>query len=242
MVVSGAAQLAILGIVIPVWPVSAVAGMKAALAIAGSLAISAGTHFFLWPRSNCTAFVAALQLQCEHTARCLDALSAFLVQPDTRSRRQASMEHARVRNAVAFNQHLIDQGMTAPVLEAVRPVIRCMYDALECLAILYRTAAALSQLNSGVEVVRAEVASGLREFAAGFQAHREPLSNAAMLGELQRAAAYAPVQSDDERLFLIGTVFWMRRMDAVYRQFAREIAALAAEIIPQQLDDCHRLD
>jgi hypothetical protein len=92
-------------------------------------------------------------------------------------------------------------------------------------------------------VVRAEVASGLREFAAGFkELHREPPSSAAMLGDLQRAAAYAPVQSDDERLLLMGTVFWMRRMDVVYRQFAPEIAALPAEIIPQEQADCHPLD
>jgi hypothetical protein len=243
MLIAGWAHLAILVVVILVSPVVAVVGVKAAIAVVGSFTISAGTHFFLWPRSNCTAFVAALQLQCEHTARCLDALSAFLVEPDTRSRRQACMEHVRVRNAVAFNQHLIDERMTAPVLEAVRPVIRCMYDALECLAILDRTAAALSVLNSATEEVRAAVASGLHEFAARFQElHREPPSTAVMMGDLQRAAAYAAVQSDDERLLLIGTVFWMRRMDAVYRQFAREIAALPAEIIPQQQTGCHRLD
>jgi hypothetical protein len=235
MLIGVAVQVAILAVVILVSPVPAVVGLKAALAIAGSLAISVGIHFFLWPRSNRAAFVAALQLQCEHTARCLDALSTFLVEPNIRSRRQACVEHACVRNAVAFNQHLIDERMAAPVLEAVRPVIRSMYDALECLAILDRTAAALSLLNSGTENVRAEVASGLREFAARFQElHLEPASTAAMLGGLQMAAASAPVQSDDERLLLIGTVFWMRRMDAVYRQFAREIAALPAEIIPQQ--------
>jgi hypothetical protein len=235
MLIGVAVQLAILAVVILVSPVPAIVGMKAALAIAGSLAISVGIHFFLWPWSNRAAFVAALQLQCEHTARCLDALSAFLVEPNIRSRRQACMEHARVRNALAFNQHLIDERMAAPVLEAVRPVIRSMYEALECLAILDRTAAALSLLNSVTENVRAEVASGLREFATGFRdLHREPPNSAGLLGCLQMAAASAPVQSDEERLLLIGTVFWMRRMDALYRQFAREIATLPAEIIPQQ--------
>jgi hypothetical protein len=235
MVIASATQFALLGMVILVSPVPAVAGVKAALAIAGSLAVSAGIHFFLWRRSNIAAFIAALQLQCEHTARCLDALSAFLVEPDIRSRRQACMEHARARNAVAFNQHLMDERMAAPVLEAVRPVIRCMYDALECLAILDRTAAVLSLLNSGTGEMRAVVASGLREFAARFHhSHREPPSTVAIMGDLQMAAAYAPVQSDDERLLLLGTVFWMRRMDAVHRQFVREIAALPAEIIPQE--------
>jgi hypothetical protein len=234
MVMAGAAQFTILGIVILVSPVAVIAGVKTALAIAGSLAISAGIHFFLWPRSNIAAFIAALQLQCEHTARCLDALAALLVEPDVRSGRQAYLEHARARNAVAFNQHLMDERMAAPVLDAVRQAIRCMYDALECLAMLDRAAAALSLLGSGAEV-RAVVASGLREFAAGFQElHREPQSTTAMMGDLQMAAACAPVQSDDERLLLFGIVFWMRRMDAVHRQFTREFAALPAEIIPQQ--------
>jgi hypothetical protein len=88
-----------------------------------------------------------------------------------------------------------------------------MYDALECLAVLDKTAAALSRLRFGTETVRGQVASALREFAARFQdPHCDPPGAAALLG----------------------AVFWMRRMDAVQRQFAREIAALPSEIITQK--------
>jgi hypothetical protein len=234
MLMAGTAQMAILGIVVLVSPVSAAVGLKALPSIAGAVAISGGVYFFLWPRSNMAAFLAALQLQCEHTAHCLDALSACLLEPSVWLRREACLERERVRNAVAFNQQLVDDRMAAPVLETVRPVVRCMYDVLECLAVLDKAAGALSHLNSASCNARAGVAAGLHEFSARFrELRREPSSPPAILGDLQAEATGVPVETGYERLLLFGTLFWMRRMDAVQRQFERELASLPADIIPQ---------
>ena len=132
-----------------------------------------------------------------------------------------------------FEDDFLDR-MAAPVLETVRPVVRCMYDVLECLAVLDKAAGALSHLNSASCNARAGVAAGLHEFSARFrELRREPSSPPAILGDLQAEATGVPVETGYERLLLFGTLFWMRRMDAVQRQFERELASLPADIIPQ---------
>ncbi len=233
MAMAGVAQFVVLGIVVLLSPVSAGGAVKAVTAMTGAFAISAAIYFFLWPRSNLAAFMAALHLQFEHTARCLGALSARLTEPDVGSMRAACRERERVRSLVAFNQELMDQRMTRPLLDTIGPVVRCMYDALECLAIIDRSSAALCASNSRGAKLRAGVAGALSEFSRRFHdVDSDPPSAAAMLGDLQNAAC-AALETDHERLLLLGTVFWMRRMDAVQRQFVRELAALPVEMIPQ---------
>jgi hypothetical protein len=234
MLITAAAELAIVAMATLVTPLGAGAALRAAAAVLGSIVISAAIYFFIWPRSNAAAFASAIALHFEHSARCLDALVHCLLHPDIHLKRQACFERERVRNAVAFNQRLVDEQLPQAVLDSTKPAVRSMYDTLECLLVLDRSVPALSALNGAGEA-RAAFAAGLREFSDRFENFLlNPPSAAMMLGDVQRAAAFAPVETDDQQLLLLGTVFWMRRMDAAQRQLLRDILSLPPEMLPQR--------